>query len=124
MIDPVYFHSFKNHHMSSIQIRLPFNWKRPLPYFFLMSSQMMSAYFIQGVYVATSSLFTGVCFILVAFNVDIRKNLRAFNRLIIAKKREEEEMKRKGCQKNFTNRKFEMKKKVLEIIEFHAQVRQ
>lgn len=76
-----------------------------------MTSQIICAFSVQAVYIATSSLFTGVCFILMTFNTDIRMHFRRLNRTIIARKRIN------------PRRKMEMMKKLLEIIEFHARVR-
>lgn len=112
--------------------RLPIDWKKPLPYLLLMICQIISASSVQAIYIATSSLYVGVCFILMAFNNDIRIHLRHINRMIIKKKSFDGRKKVKNIRKLFKRTKtkekldqmIEMKRKLLELIEFHANVRQ
>lgn len=117
-------------------IRLPFDWKQTLPYIVLMIIQILSVFFVQAVYISASSLYTGVCVILTAFNIDICTHLRQLNRIVIANQRiaprEKIDTSRHMTQKSFRRREIkwrieqqvEIKQKLLGLIEFHANARQ
>lgn len=99
-----------------------------------MTGQTFTQFFVQAVYLSTSSLYAGVCMILTTFNEDIRMHLRQINRIAI-----EEKLKRTNAKgkinttrnrlrwikiKERIDKHSRIKKKLLELIKFHEETRQ
>lgn len=97
-------------------LRLPFEWRAPIPYLLATAFEISVGFHIPVIYVIVILLYIGLCALLTTFAADLEEELRTFEMGNV------QDINRQST--GLIGSRIKIKKKLYEFIQFHAETTQ